>query len=373
MNLCITRSQKFAYSETFIRDQITGLEKRTPVFTIHSGRYPEREESGSLLSPGVFWLAHKALKTFVGRNNYFSDYGVKKYLKTHNIDVVLANYGISAAHMIPPCRALNIPLLAVFRGHDVTDKKLLTQYKEKYTDLFEYASFLIPVSDRLKKQLIALGAPEDKIRIVPSGVNTSKFSPSTEVIREEHFVGVGRFTAKKSPLHTLRAFHSVLKVFPEATLTLAGKKDGLYAECEQLVKTLGMEKSVTFTGVLDHKQVASLMQHSLAFVQHSMTAPNGDTEGTPVGIMEASASGLPVVSTRHGGIPDAVLHEKTGYLVEEGDDDAMAQYMIKLCENPERAREMGLLGRAHMQAHYEQADQISKLLELARKAVQGRS
>jgi glycosyltransferase involved in cell wall biosynthesis len=115
------------------------------------------------------------------------------------------------------------------------------------------------------------------------------------------------------------------------------------------------------------------MRNSLAFVQHSLTAPNGDTEGTPVGIMEASASGLPVVSTRHGGIPDAVIHEKTGYLVEEGDDKAMGQHMIKLCENPEHAREMGLAGRKHMQEHYEHSDQISKLYELAKIAAGERS
>ena len=223
MNLCITRSQKFAYSETFIRDQISGLQKRSTVFTLHSGRYPEREEDGTLLSPRAFWIAHKGLKLLVGRNNYFSDYGVKKYLKTHKIDVVLANYGISAVHMIPPCSALNIPLLAVFRGHDATDKKLLSQYREKYITLFDYASFLIAVSERLKNQLISLGAPEEKIRIIPSGVNTSKFSPSKELVQEKHFVGVGRFTPKKSPLHTLRAFHGVLAKFPEATLTLAGK------------------------------------------------------------------------------------------------------------------------------------------------------
>jgi glycosyltransferase involved in cell wall biosynthesis len=370
MRLCITRSQKFAYSETFIRDQISGLAALTPVFTIHSGRYPEKEENGTLLSPKGYWLAHKAIKLLAGRNNYFSDYGVKKYLKTNEIDVVLANYGLTGAHMVAPCKALNIPLLAVFRGHDATDKKLLTQYKEKYKVLFEYASFLIAVSERLKKQLLVLGAPEEKIRIVPSGVNTSKFKPAVADITEKQFLAVGRFTPKKGPLYTIRAFHEVLDQFPDATLTMAGQKDGLYEACEQLVKQLGMEQSVHFTGVLDHSQVAERMQNSLAFVQHSLTAPNGDTEGTPVGIMEASASGLAVVSTRHGGIPDAVIHEKTGYLVDEGDEKSMARYMIKLCENPERAREMGLKGREHMQNNYEQADQYLKLLELARTAVQ---
>ena len=92
-----------------------------------------------------------------------------------------------------------------------------------------------------------------------------------------------------------------------------------------------------------------------------VTAVNGDTEGTPVGILEACASGLPIISTLHGGIKDAVNHAKTGYLVEENNVENMANYMIQVCENPLKAKEMGLNGRCHIEYNYQQKNQIQKI------------
>ncbi|MEZ4810598.1 MAG: glycosyltransferase family 4 protein [Allomuricauda sp.] len=369
MRICITRSEKYAYSETFVRDQIAGFSKLAEVYPIHTGRFPERQEDGTLLSPKPFWILHKALKVFLGRNNFFSNYGVKKYFKKNKIEVVLANYGMSASHMVPPCKALNIPLLVIFHGHDATDKKLLQKYRKKYQKLFAYAAFIIVVSNEMKKNLMNLGADPEKIRVVPCGVDTLKFSAETNPTTERRFLAVGRFTAKKGPLHTIRAFYTVLQKFPDATLTMVGKKAGLYEECQQLVDGLGIHDSVEFTGVMEQEKIAELMKTSLAFVQHSITAPNGDMEGTPVSIMEACASGLPVVSTLHGGIKDAVVHGTTGFLVEETDEGNMAKYMVELCENPGLAKEMGLKGRKHIQKDYEQQSQIKKLFDLAEESI----
>lgn len=369
MRICVTHSRKNAFSETFIRGQIAQLGELAAVFTIHSGRYPERSEDGALLSPGPFWTLHKVLKSLIGRNNYFSDFGVKRFLRQNEIDVVIANFGMSAAHMVPPCKALGIPLIPVFRGHDATDVRLLKEYESRYQRLFDYASSIVAVSGALKLKLVALGADPSKVHVIPSGVDTSKFTPGSQTVLDKRILAVGRFTPKKGPMHTLRAFHRVLEKHPDATLTMVGAKSGLFSECDQLVTDLGIADSVIFTGVLPHGQVAELMRTSLMFVQHSVTATNGDMEGTPGGVMEASASGLPVVSTLHGGIPEAVIHGKTGYLVAERDEAGMADFMIRLCGDPKGAREMGLEGRRHMQEAYEQKDQIRKQFELARAAV----
>ncbi|MFD0991209.1 glycosyltransferase [Mariniflexile jejuense] len=369
MRICITRSEKHAYSETFIRDQISGFSEFADVYTIHSGRFPEREENGTLLSPKPFWILHKIIKTFVGRNNFFSNYGVKKYLKNNKIDIVLSNYGISASHMTPVCKALNIPLVVIFHGHDATNKKTLIKYKTKYQRLFKYASFIIVVSEEMKKGLIKNGANPKKIRVVPCGVDTSKFKPQTKTTSEKNFLAVGRFTSKKGPLFTINAFYQVLQKFPEATLTMVGKKNGLFEACEKLVNDLKIQSSVTFTGILEQNAIANLMLNSLAFVQHSVTAPNGDMEGTPVSVMEASSCGLPIISTLHGGIKDAVIHNKSGFLVEETHFNDMANYMIKLCENPEMAKEFGLNGRKHIEENYNQKKQLTKLFNLANEAI----
>lgn len=369
MRICITRSSKFAYSETFIRDQITGISQWAEVHTLHSGRLPEKREDGTALNSKLFWTLHKLVKVFVGRNNYFGEYGIKKYLKDHKIEVVLANYGMPAAHMAPICKKMGIPLIAIFHGHDATDKKLLATYKDKYIRLFSDANYTIAVSEEMKKRLLIAGAVPEKLVLIPYGVDINKFSPIESNIEKNTFLAVGRFAGKKGPMYTIRAFSKVLLRFPNAKLVMVGGKTGLYDECEKLVTALGIQNSVEFTGILNSEQVAQKMSEALAFVQHSLTASNGDMEGTPLGILEASASALPVVSTLHGGIKEAIIHNETGYLVEEKDENAMAEFMIKLLEDPERAKQMGLNGRKHISQNYHQETQIRKIYDLAASTI----
>ena len=369
MRICITRSSRFAYSETFIRDQINCISNWAEVYTLHSGRLPEKSEDGKQLNSKVFWALHKIVKGVLGRNNYFGEYGVKKYLKDHKIEVVLANYGMPASHMVSVCKQLGIPLIVIFHGHDATDRKILKEYKEKYIQLFEYATFTIAVSEEMKKRLIIAGAIPEKVKLIPYGVDITKFKPIENNNSKNTFLAVGRFAGKKAPLSTIKAFHKVLTQFPDAKLVMVGGKTGLYDECEKLVATLGIQNSVEFTGIQNSEEVAQRMSNALAFVQHSITASNGDMEGTPLGILEASASALPIVSTLHGGIKEAVIHNETGYLVEENDIDGMANYMIKLLENPERAKEMGINGRNHIAKNHHQETQVRKIFELAELAI----
>ena len=115
MKICITRSRKSGYTETFIRNQVTGLIGRTNVVTLHSGRLPQRTEEGKLVSPWLFWILNQVIKGLTGkRNNYFSHYGLKRFLKKEKIDLVVGNYGLSAAHFVPICKDLNIPLVVIF-------------------------------------------------------------------------------------------------------------------------------------------------------------------------------------------------------------------------------------------------------------------
>jgi len=369
MRICITRSKKNPYSETFIRDQITWFKQWADVYTIHTGRLPERKEDGSLIGSKLIWGLHKAVKLFVGRNNIFSSYALKKYLKENKIDVVLANYGMPGSHMAPICKSLGIPLISIFHGHDATDQKLLKQYRKKYQNLFDYADYTIAVSEVMRQKLLALGAYPEKLKLIPYGVDVSKFKPREEKPNSKTFLAVGRFTEKKGPSYTIRAFHKTLQKFPEAKLVMVGGKTGLFQECEQLVNRLGISEAVNFTGVKSPEEIAELMSTSLAFVQHSITASNGDMEGTPLAILEAGASAMPIVSTRHGGIIEAIVHEKTGFLVDEKDENSMAEFMMKLLEDPDQAKKMGQMGRKHIIENYFQEKQVRKIYELAKLAL----
>lgn len=364
MNICITRSRKDPYSETFIRNQIKGLSNRANIFTIHTGRLPERNEEGQLLSPLLFWYLHKALKLFIGRNNYFGNYGIKKFLSQHHIDVVLSNYGLSASHMLPICRRLNIPLVAHFHGHDASRHKILKEYRTIYQKLFDYASAIICVSVEMQKRLIVLGANEEKIFNIPYGVDLKKFQPAISKNTTPLFLSVGRFTDKKAPQLTLLAFEKVWKKRPDARLIMIGSGGKLFEKCKDLTTQLNMSEAVSFTGALPPDKVIAYMQQAHIFLQHSLTPSSGDMEGTPNSILEASACGLAVVSTLHGGIKEAVLHGETGFLVEEKDVEGMADYMLELFDHPELITKMGKAGRKHIEENYDLDKQTEKLFRV---------
>ena len=128
-----------------------------------------------------------------------------------------------------------------------------------------------------------------------------------------------------------------------------------------MTMSLGLSGAVELQGVRSQAEVATAMQHARAFVQHSITTHDGDSEGTPVAVLEAGASGLPVVSTQHAGIKDAVIHEKTGFLVEEGDIDGMAEQMTRLAKDPQLAAELGTAGREWVSSEYSMVISINRL------------
>ena len=114
------------------------------------------------------------------------------------------------------------------------------------------------------------------------------------------------------------------------------------------------------------------MREVRGFVQHSMVAPDGDSEGNPVAVMEAQLSGLPVVATRHAGIPEVVVDGQSGLLVGEGDESAMAQAMAQLVMDPDLAARLGDFGRRHVQERFTIEHHLQQVSQLLRQVIQGR-
>lgn len=369
MKICITRTEKGRYSETFIDNQVAQLSQWAQVYEVHGGRLPQRDENAKLLAPFLFWILHNIIKTITGRrNNYFGNYGLLRFLKKNKIDVVLANYGIAGAHVLPVCRSAGVPLVVHFHGFDATQKVVLETYGETYRMMFQDAAAVVAVSVDMNQQLMALGAPEKKIALIPYGIDVEKFTPDYVKKQSNLFLAAGRFTEKKSPQSTIQAFAGVCRT-ESAKLVMAGQKSGLYEICKQAAEELGIKKNVDFTGVQSPDEIAKLMRDANVFVQHSVTAANGDKEGTPNTILEAAASGLPIVSTRHAGIKEAVIDGITGFLVDEHDTDNMALRMKQLIDEPDLAIEMGKNGRRHIEEHYDLKRQSARLFSLLLEVV----
>jgi glycosyltransferase involved in cell wall biosynthesis len=243
-----------------------------------------------------------------------------------------------------------VPLFVHFHGFDASLSLQDWRQVRQYRLVFHNVSGVIVPSRFLGSRLAEIGCPEANLHVIPYGVDTRIFTPTSRS-RQQRLIAVGRLVEKKAPHLSIQAFARIAHRYPHARLDLVG--DGpLGEQCRALIASLGLDDRIKMHGVQSRKFIAHLMREGLLFVQHSLTAANGDMEGLPVAILEAMASGLPVISTRHAGIPEAVTDSVTGLLVEERDVDAMAHAMSELLDSPDRAATMGAAGRERVLTYF---------------------
>ncbi|WP_114941107.1 glycosyltransferase [Mucilaginibacter endophyticus] len=351
-NLCIIKPNKSAFSETFIQAHIDGLAGNKKV--LYGGAFPLYDHEGKTLIRSKLGLLSYLIqkRIFKKKNIRVRTRALYKYLKANKIDAVFAEYGMVGASVTEACKMAGVPLIIHFHGADVYHRDTVAAYAELYQQAFRYASAFIAVSVDMAVTLKEMGAPADKVYTASCGVDTAAFPLLDISASAKDFLFVGRFVEKKSPQSLVKAFKIVLEQHPDARLWMAGGGP-LFDETKALIVELGLNEQITLTGVLKPEEIRDLMKRMRAFVQHSVTAANGDKEGTPVTVLEASSSGLPVVSTRHSGIKEAVVDGETGFLVDEYDITGMAERMITLAESVELAVQMGKAARNHMIDNYD--------------------
>lgn len=317
--LAIVSTNRSKYSETFIQSHLMNL--YDDVLYLYEGYFPKKFSEDKLISEYTI-----------------SD--VKKLLVEKKVTAVLAEYGPSGVEMMHICEELSIPLIVHFHGYDAYRDDILLSYGAHYPEMFGKTDAIVVVSKHMAGQLINLGCDASKVFHIPYGVHTNLFSQYNTDIKIDQIVACGRFVPKKSPQNTIRSFKKVHEKFPETQLVMIGDGE-LLDECKMLAQELHLGNHVQFTGSLGQNDIARIFAVSKIFVQHSITTQHHDSEGTPLVIMEAGAAGLPVVATRHAGIPDIIEEGVNGFLVPENDIDAMAEKIIFLLSEPNKAEEMG--------------------------------
>ena len=379
MRICSVQKDLNGYSTTFIREKL----KRIPVdiIILYSNQMLKFSGDGKPLMPiwliyisrfisKVFWLPPDKIHAQIYRKlpNSLRDKCVSSYLKKHKIDVVLVEYGNTAIHIMGACERAKIPFIVHFHGYDAYRHEVVEKYGCLYKQMFQKAAGIIAVSKEMVQQLLSLEAPKEKIWCIPSGANIALFKEAMPEKSGPIFVSIGRFVDKTAPYLTLLAFKKVHDRYPQAKLVFAG--DGpLLDICKEMAKAFHLEASVTFLGAVEHAKVAGIMLTARAFVLHCIRPANGDCEGTPNVIMEASASALPVVSTQHAGIKDVVVHEETGFLVEERDIDSMATHMMTLLKRPDLAAILGRAGRKRIIENYTIEKSVERVTQLIERVV----
>jgi colanic acid/amylovoran biosynthesis glycosyltransferase len=254
-------------------------------------------------------------------------------------------------------------LLTTFYGADATEYPRYPRWRERYRRLFAAGALFLAEGGAMAQKLVDIGCPQDKVRVWRLGVDVAGIEYAPRVVGERvRLLICAGFKEKKGIPYALQALALALaqKPFPYA-LTLIGDGEDR-PQIEALVDELGLRPCTSFRGMRPYAEVlAELLNHDI-LLQTSATAKNGDGEGgAPVILLDAQASGMPVVATTHDDIPEYVRAGESGLLAAERDVEGLAEHISALVAEPERWAAMGRAGRQHVEQCYDAVRQVAEL------------
>jgi colanic acid/amylovoran biosynthesis glycosyltransferase len=264
-------------------------------------------------------------------------------------------------------------LVTTFHGVDVS--AYVRDDVDQYRRLFSRGDLFMPISDFWRDRLVRLGCDPARISVHRMGVDLRRFAcrpRGTAPGRALRLLTVGRLVEKKGIEFALRAVASLRHGPVPIQYVIVG--DGpLRAELEALARALRIDHRVTFHGWQPHDAVENLMYGSDILVAPSVTSVEGDQEGIPVTLMEGMATGMPVVSTYHSGIPELIEDGVSGLLVPERDVDALAAALRRLMGTPDVRSAMGRAAREKVEREYDLDVLNDRLVEQYRRLLEGAS
>lgn len=293
---------------------------------------------------------------------------IKSGLSQNHISVVHAHFGTVGSEILDLCKELNMPLLVTFHGFDATSvPRRWPGYADKLHKLFQYADTIIAVSNFIREKLINLGCPPDKIALCYLGVPIPKTVKAYSIPGSRiRFIHIGSFVEKKGVPDLVKAFARAFPSDANVELMLVG--DGYSKElCRELILELKPANPILMKGTVLSDQVYKEFLEADVFVLNSRIDSQGTTEGLPIALLEAQSYGLPVISTIHAGIPEAIVHNHTGLLISEKDQDALIGAMRQL-NNADLIKRMGMQAHAFVKEKFNLIDCNKQLEELYRKA-----
>jgi colanic acid/amylovoran biosynthesis glycosyltransferase len=270
-------------------------------------------------------------------------------------------------------------LVATFHGSDANAMPRIRGAR-LYDPLFRAADLVTVNSEFLRGRLRELGAPERRLVRLPMGVEPAAFAPvpnaRTPVARgrtgdEIRLLSVARLVEEKGISIAVRAVARLASRYPGLRYQVVG--DGpLRPSLERLAATLGVSARVTWLGALPRDRVREYYARAHVFALPGIVARSGAQESQGVALLEAQASGLPVVASAVGGIPESLLDGKSGFLVPERDVEALAERVAALIDRPELRARMGSAGRAFTRENFDRNALADRLISLYEGVVASR-
>jgi colanic acid/amylovoran biosynthesis glycosyltransferase len=368
--VAILRHQLFLPSEVFIAEQARALRRFAPLLV------------GRVLggTPAAGLAFHVPAGGRLAQLNYVlrRDPGLFMHELMERKPVLIhAHFGVEAVYGMELAERLGVPLVTTFHGFDATlrpvellrsRKPSWIHYLLKRAELKRRGALFIGVSAFILAQLERLGFPTERTRLHYIGVDPAAFesSPAAAAARSDTspiILHVARLVEKKGTAYLLEAFARIAAQHPDAQLVVIGAGP-LQDSLARRAAELRVDARVRWLGAATHAEVAGWLRRAAVFCLPSCTARNGDAEGLGLALLEAAASGVPVVATQHGGIPEAVQDGETGYLVPERDADALADALDTLLSSEQLRRRMGDAARRFARSRFDLQRQTGHLEQL---------
>jgi len=324
MNIAVFVIKFPKLSETFVLDQITALIDRGHQVHIYATEVSNE----------------KKIHEKVIRYNLMSNLTLlkKKPLSgISNYDIILCQFGVTGltALKLKDIGLITGKIITIFHGFDISNY-LVSKGEECYSELFDRGDYFITTSDFFKKKLLKLGCPKEKLSVIGLGVDLEKFEAKNtfDLHSPIKVLSIGRLVEKKGFEYGIKAVHNLISNGHQIEYTIIGNGK-LKEELEELISLFGLSKNVFLLGEKSHEEIQKIIKEHDIYLQPSITAKDGDEESIPVTIKEAIATGLPVISTMHSGIPELIKNGTNGFLAKERNAKEISRHLEKLIKSKE--------------------------------------
>jgi len=281
----------------------------------------------------------------------------KKVCEQHKIEILHVHFGYHGAKSVGLKKKLNIPMICSFYGDDA----FADRYQGRYEKLFKEADKILVLGPYMKRKLVSIGCPENKIDIHHLGIDVDTITYTNRKVSSGSNIKLliaSSFVEKKGIDLAIKA----LSKFKSHNFTLDIVGDGpLRDTILHEIEKSGLADRITLHGYKPYDFLINLMYTCDVFIQASRTTKENNKEGTPMVIVDAMATGMAVIATKHSDIPEVVIDTETGYLAEENNLESLEQCIAKLFDDVTKIELFSLNGRARAEKEFNARTQTLRL------------
>jgi colanic acid/amylovoran biosynthesis glycosyltransferase len=308
------------------------------------------------------WMRDRAGRLFFGNEPYFEE-----IVRRESVRILHAHFGYDAVWALRLKERTGLPMVTTFHGVDLYEPETLSQFAADYARLFVRGERFIVLGEKMRETARRLGCPAEKLRVIHLSVNLDEW-PLAERAPLNGRIRL-LFCARLIDIKGLRYILDAMKILADqnvpATLRVIGylgPVDVPEMDHQAYVRELGIADRVDFLGYQPQEVFREELRRAHVFLQPSVTTESGQIEGShPTTLVEAQATGCPVIATFHADIPEAVRDGETGLLVEEKKPGEIAEKVRWFLEHEAALREFGRNARRHVELNYNAEVENGKL------------